>query len=181
MWLYLQWMSRCYYWDQIGTPVWRGRGWPRRRERTQTSLLFNGWRSLLANKYLMIQTGGSFSNRAAPLRQTIKICYWTLETVKIDRLKIKHSPYYSEIPWAKTPVISPSRGIYVTECNLATLQDLVLNSCWVFERDEYFSSLTSLEIYTIWMNPFFVNIKTLCLNFHISRKVLCDFSSNVLR
>lgn len=115
-------------WMMMLLLVWRG--WPK-RERRQTSLFLSGSHSLLFNKYLMTQRARASDKKAASLCQTIQNCYWTLETVRIDRLKIKHIPYYSEILWAKTPENSSSRGIYITECNLAALQDLVLNSYWV--------------------------------------------------
>lgn len=109
--------------------VWRG--WPKRREGKPTSLFLNGSHSLLFNKYLMTQRSRVSDKRAASLCQTIQNCCWTLETVRIDRLKIKHIPYYSEIPWVKTSANSSSWGIYITVYNLGTLQDLVLNSYWV--------------------------------------------------
>lgn len=119
IWLCEWW---CYYWyGEDGL----------REERRQTSLFLSGSHSLLFNKYLMTQRARASDKKAASLCQTIQNCCWTLETVRIDRLKIKHIPYYSEIPWAKTPENSSSQGIYITECNLAALQDLVLNSYWV--------------------------------------------------
>lgn len=102
-----------------------------KREGKQTSLFLNGSHSLLFNKYLRTQRSRVSDKRAVSLCQTIQNSCWTLETVRIDRLKIKHIPYYSEIPWIKTPENSSSQGIYITEYHLATLQNLVLSSYWV--------------------------------------------------
>ena len=123
VWPCLQGMSRCYScMERIAKEE---------REKADLSLP-----SLMAHFVFEPTTicpykpvGGS-GESAALLHQTIWTCCWTLETL-MNRLKMKQIPYDSEIAWTKTPATPSSGGIYITDSNLAALQDLVLKSCWV--------------------------------------------------